>query len=53
MTTKEEIQELRDACKLLQRQIGALKLLYHDLDNKKMDKPKINIIKPDHLVKPN
>ena len=41
MTTKEEIQELRNACILLQKQIGALKLLYDDLDNKKADKPKI------------
>lgn len=41
MTTKEELRELRDACKLLQRQIGALKTLYDDLDKRKADKPKI------------
>ena len=41
MTTKEEIQELRDACILLQKQIGALKTLYYELDKKKADKAKI------------
>jgi len=44
MTTKEELKELKDACILLQKQIGALKLLYDDLDKKKADKPKVQII---------